>query len=547
MRKLRISLVFVLAAAFLLTSALSFPQAKTKQKIDMDDCLYSILSEKDLTVRYEGYNKKFNYTMTSIIIPDMIGANGKFYKVVQIGEKALEGFQTLKKLTIGQNVQKIGKKAFYNCKNLKTVLIKTSELSKTSLGSSAFTNINPNAVISVPEDKLNVYKTLLKSKGLNETKQKVKAWKTDSSATMTSLPEQSCGFSIGDKSYQEFNEANIYDSTDTITFSAGMRLHHDMYGTWKTKTILKPDCYYDQCGTCGMVFESESLIAIHIPLTDCICFNDIFGTKSEPFDVNYFIPDDSPCKVVYHFEIPEGLSYKDGSLRVEARNQYTIDSSNYHTQISKNSITVTIDDIKNVPYYYPFDIEAYEKNIYGYELGEHETNRPPIVVIFDTELNDIASVENKVSASISYEYKGMKDTVNLVDSVIYAGSLKIENTDDSGNSLQGAQFSIYNEEAVFENGSNYGILKWKKMPGSYKAGDVIKVCKGSYKIVQENAPLGYEKAYDKIVDVSISHNGSEVTVAAKDGRGNSLPVHNGTISANIVNSPGGSASANGRK
>ena len=125
MRKLRISLVFVLAAAFLLTSALSFPQAKTKQKIDMDDCLYSILSEKDLTVRYEGYNKKFNYTMTSIIIPDMIGANGKFYKVVQIGEKALEGFQTLKKLTIGQNVQKIGKKAFYNCKNLKTVLIKT--------------------------------------------------------------------------------------------------------------------------------------------------------------------------------------------------------------------------------------------------------------------------------------------------------------------------------------------------------------------------------------------------------------------------------------
>lgn len=40
--------------------------------------------------------------MPEINIPDIIGTNGKSYQAVQIGEKAMESFKMLKKLTIGQ-------------------------------------------------------------------------------------------------------------------------------------------------------------------------------------------------------------------------------------------------------------------------------------------------------------------------------------------------------------------------------------------------------------------------------------------------------------
>lgn len=355
---------------------------------------------------------------------------------------------------------------------------------------------------------------------------------------MTSLPEQSNSFSIGKKPYSGITETYVNDVSDTISFSSVTRLHQDMYGIWKTKTIHKPHSFYEKCGTCGWTFESEELIAVHIPLAGCPCINDIFGNTDDAFEAHYFVPDENPCKVTYHFEIPNGLLYKDGSLKVEARragNSRKIENGNYHTQILKNSITVTIDDIKSNPYFYPFDVDAYEKNIGGYELGEYEANRFPIAVFFDTELTSNASSENKVSASITYEYKGMKETVDLGDATVYTASLKIGNTDESGNSLEGARFSVYNEEAVFANGSKYGVLQWKKMPGSYKAGDTIKVGKGSYKIVQETAPAGHEKAYDLIVDVSISHDSSGTSITAKDGRGNVLPVHDGVIDAVVVN------------
>lgn len=508
---------------------------------------YSIIDEKGKKVRYEGFSDKY---FSSVSIPDTAEINGEEYKVTQIANNALKNVTKLKKLTIGKNVTFIGKNAFYGCKNLKNIVIKTKSLTKTSIKANAFKNIHSSAAITVPDTNISLYKTILKKAGINANGQKITGKKMDDDTKleenshsdlkkeMTSLPEQSSGFSIGKKPYAGITETYTKDNTDTISFSAGAQLHKDMYGVWKTRTVHKPHCYYHKCGTCGWTFESEELIDIHIPLADCLCINDIFGNTDEAFEAHYFVPDESPCKVTYHFDIPDGLSYKDESLKVKFRSlrgDLDIDSSNYHSQITKNSLIVIVDDIKSNPYFYPFDADAYEKNPNAYELGEHETDRSPIAVSFETELNENAASENKVSASITYEYKGMKETVNLGDATVYSASIKIGNTDESGNSLEGAQFSVYNEEAVFANGSKYGILQWKKMPGSYKAGDAIKVGKGSYKIVQETAPAGYEKAYDLIVDVSISHDSSGTSITAKDGRGNALPVHDGVIDAVIVN------------
>lgn len=515
-----------------------------------DNGSYSIIDEKGKKVRYEGFSNKY---FSSVSIPDTAEINGKEYKVTQIANNALKNVIKVKSLVIGKNVTSIGKNAFYGCKNLKNVVIKTKSLTRTSVKANAFKNIHSSASITVPDTNINLYKTILKKAGINAKGQKITGKKmgddtkpevnsnSDSEKGMTSLPKQSTGFSIGKRPYSNITETYINDTANAVPFSAVTQLHQDMYGTWKTKTVHKPDCFYEKCGTCGWMFEDEEQIAIHIPFADCPCINDIFGTTSDAFEAHYFVSDDSPCKVTYRFEIPSGLSYKDGSLKVEicrAGGNLEIDSSNYHVQVSKNSVTVIIDNIKSIPYFYPINNEVYDKDIsdYDYDVEDYRTNEiRPIGVFFDAELNSDAPIENKVSASISYEYKGMKETVNLGDATVYAASLKIGNTDESGNSLDGARFSVYNEEAVFANESRYGVLQWKKMPGSYKAGDIIKVGKGSYKIVQETAPAGHEKAYDLIVDVSISHNSSGTSITAKDGRGSVLPVHDGVINAIIVN------------
>lgn len=512
-----------------------------------DNGSYSIIDEKGKKVRYEGFSNKY---FSSVSIPDIVEINGEEYKVTQIANNALKNVTKVKNLVIGKNVTFIGKNAFYGCKNLKNVVIKTKGLTRTSVKANAFKNIHSSASITVPDTNINLYKTILKKAGINAKGQKITGKKmgndtkpevnsnSESEKEMTSLPKQSSGFSIGRNPYNEITETYTKDATETIAFSAVTKLHHDMYGTWKTKTVHKPDCFYEKCGTCGWTFESESLIDVHIPLADCPCVNDIFGTTSDAFEAHYFVPDDSPCRVTYRFEIPNGLSYKEGSIKAEAwslMGNYDIDSSNYHVQVSGNIITVKVDDIKSTPYFHSFDADSYEKDPDGYELDDYEAVRCPIAVSFETEMNENASPENKVSVSITYEYKGMEETVNLGDATVYAASLKIGNTDESGNSLEGARFSVYHEEAVFSNGSKYGVLQWKKMPGSYKAGDIIKAGKGSYKIVQETAPVGHEKAYDLIVDVFISHGNSGTSITAKDGRGNNLPVHDGVIDAVIVN------------
>ena len=512
-----------------------------------DNGSYSIIDEKGKKVRYEGFSNKY---FSSVSIPDIVEINGEEYKVTQIANNALKNVTKVKNLVIGKNVTFIGKNAFYGCKNLKNVVIKTKGLTRTSVKANAFKNIHSSASITVPDTNINLYKTILKKAGINAKGQKITGKKmgndtkpevnsnSESEKEMTSLPKQSSGFSIGRNPYNEITETYTKDATETIAFSAVTKLHHDMYGTWKTKTVHKPDCFYEKCGTCGWTFESESLIDVHIPLADCPCVNDIFGTTSDAFEAHYFVPDDSPCRVTYRFEIPNGLSYKEGSIKAEAwslMGNYDIDSSNYHVQVSGNIITVKVDDIKSTPYFHSFDADSYEKDPDGYELDDYEAVRCPIAVSFETEMNENASPENKVSVSITYEYKGMEETVNLGDATVYAASLKIGNTDESGNSLEGARFSVYHEEAVFSNGSKYGFLQWKKMPGSYKAGDIIKAGKGSYKIVQETAPVGHEKAYDLIVDVFISHGNSGTSITAKDGRGNNLPVHDGVIDAVIVN------------
>ena len=63
---------------------------------------------------------------------------------------------------------KIGAKAFYGCKKLKNLTIKSSKLSAKKIGSKAFSKTPKNVTIKVPKKKFKTYKSMLIKKGVNK-------------------------------------------------------------------------------------------------------------------------------------------------------------------------------------------------------------------------------------------------------------------------------------------------------------------------------------------------------------------------------------------
>ncbi|MBO4864400.1 MAG: leucine-rich repeat protein [Eubacterium sp.] len=129
---------------------------------------------ENLTVTFTGLiNKKAK----NIEIPDEVILGGKTYQVTEIAPNAFKNNKKLTKVIIGKNVKKIGKKAFYGCKNLKTVIIKTTKLTKKKVGTDAFKKIHKKAKVSVPKKKYKSYKKILKARGIKGKKQKIKKLK----------------------------------------------------------------------------------------------------------------------------------------------------------------------------------------------------------------------------------------------------------------------------------------------------------------------------------------------------------------------------------
>lgn len=121
------------------------------------------IDAKGGSVEYKGINNK---KKTTVQIPASVTIDGKTYKVTAVAANAFKGNKKLKSVTIGKNVKNIGRNSFYGCKNLKKIIVKSTSLSKKSVGSKAFKKIHPKATIKVPKSKLKAYKKLLKSKGV---------------------------------------------------------------------------------------------------------------------------------------------------------------------------------------------------------------------------------------------------------------------------------------------------------------------------------------------------------------------------------------------
>ena len=126
---------------------------------------YKITSRSKKTVLYV---KAANKNIISVNIPSTVKISGKRYKVTGIAANAFKNYKKLKKVTIGTNINKIGKKAFYSCSSLKNIKVKTSKLTNSRIGRQAFKGIHKKAVIKVPKRQLKTYKKILKTKGIGK-------------------------------------------------------------------------------------------------------------------------------------------------------------------------------------------------------------------------------------------------------------------------------------------------------------------------------------------------------------------------------------------
>ncbi len=125
-------------------------------------------SSSSRTVAFVG-----NKVKASVTIPTSIKIKGVTYKVTEISASAFKNNRKLKKVVIGQNIVKIGKNAFYGCKNLTSITIKSSQLTLKNIGKNAFKNTSPKATVKVPKKQKALYNQILKKRGLNK-KAKVK-------------------------------------------------------------------------------------------------------------------------------------------------------------------------------------------------------------------------------------------------------------------------------------------------------------------------------------------------------------------------------------
>ena len=106
---------------------------------------------------------------TELKVAATVKSDGTTYKITSIADGAFRAMTKLKKVTIGKNVESIGKDAFNGCKKLKTITIKTTKLNSSNVGENAFKNINKNATVKCPKGMVEAYKKLLIEKGAPKT------------------------------------------------------------------------------------------------------------------------------------------------------------------------------------------------------------------------------------------------------------------------------------------------------------------------------------------------------------------------------------------
>ena len=119
---------------------------------------YKITGTKDVwTAMCTGISGK---PPKNIIIPGTVTYKGIKLKITEIGKGAFEGCKELEKAVIGKNITIIGDKAFYKCKSLKLLDIKSKKLKKA--GTKVIDKTSKKIKIKVPAGRYDKYVKIFK-------------------------------------------------------------------------------------------------------------------------------------------------------------------------------------------------------------------------------------------------------------------------------------------------------------------------------------------------------------------------------------------------
>lgn len=129
------------------------PDVKTGTKFTVNGLKYEITAIGTAgTVKCTGMENKSSKNVT---IPSTVTYKGSKFKVTVIGKSAFAGSSKLKKVVVGSNVTTIEAKAFYNCKELKLLDIRSKKLKK--VGSNAIAKVSDKFELRAPDGKYDKY------------------------------------------------------------------------------------------------------------------------------------------------------------------------------------------------------------------------------------------------------------------------------------------------------------------------------------------------------------------------------------------------------
>lgn len=162
---------FALAVAMVFAMGVSSVSAATKSSplsegeiIAVDNLRYKVTSVRaKKTVQFVGVDE----AVSKVVIPAEIKIVNATYKVSSIGKNALRQDPELTELTIGRNVSIIRANAFRDCKSLKKIVVNTTKLKASMVGTNIVKNIAKNAKVYVPQSKYTSYKKIFRTGGSN--------------------------------------------------------------------------------------------------------------------------------------------------------------------------------------------------------------------------------------------------------------------------------------------------------------------------------------------------------------------------------------------
>ena len=286
-------------------------------------------------------------------------------------------------------------------------------------------------------------------------------------------------------------------------------------------------------------------------------------SSTGPLDTWYFVPDNDPCSLTLTYKLPDGVSCNKEDISVSRTNSASDqDNGIYLPDIdltsvckittSSNMITITFDNIKQMPLYERFDVDAYLKDMGYYDGYESKetlfSQRYAIKVKFNGLITGNIEQDSRLECNMAYSYKGSGMDKTFSRS-IHTASMQVANTDADGNSLTGAEFDLYRTR--YNYSGSIGTSDWELLAGGLHAGDVVKGLgmgsadwENEYRLVQTKAPNGCTLAQPVEFTVKIDTTSGKTIITAMDSwEDDELPVRDGVITVTVVNAGGETGSS----